>query len=252
MLRRYQTKKEQGVTLIEMMISITIGLILIAGITTIYAKIGAAGVNNIANTRLNQQMRSLMDFMSRDLRKAGFVNSWNAGPGNLTGVDLLKIARFGPVLTGGTCSAGKCSCVVYSYDRNSDSLQGVGPSGTVAVATEQNTANFELFGFKLDGTVLDSRSSGSPQGCASGDWEALSDGEIIITTLTFELDSADTVDYNVGGNSVTPSTCVAGTMCLQRRKLNIVMTAELANDSSVSATLTQQIQIKNDYLFTTP
>jgi prepilin-type N-terminal cleavage/methylation domain-containing protein len=241
--KRYQS----GVSLIELMISITIGLVLIAGVTTIYTRIGAAGSENIARTRLTQQLRASMDFMSRELRKSGYVNSWDAAGTSLTGVNLDLIELFGPVTTGGTCTSGVCDCILYSYDANDDSKQGV---GSATKGTNQNNDNFELFGIKKDGDAIKLRYGGKPHACGSGSWESLTDGEVDITTLTFELDAADTVDYYVAGGSVTPSTCVATEKCLQRRKVNIVLTGALATDDSITVTLEQQVAVKNDYLYT--
>lgn len=237
-------KRQRGVSLIELMISITIGLVLIAGVTTIYTGIGAAGSENIARTRLTQQMRATMDYMSRELAKAGYVNSWDAAGTSVTGINLDLIALFGPITVVGG------NCILYSYDENDDGGQGEGTSGSASAP--QNNANFELFGIKKDGDFIDVRYGGTSHTCDSGSWMALTDEEVKITTLTFELDTNDTVYYDVGNDIETPSPCETGKMCLQRRKVNIVLTGELSTDSSISVTLQHQVAVKNDYLFEEP
>jgi type II secretory pathway component PulJ len=240
--------QQRGVSIIELMISITIGMILIAGITTIYTRIGAAGSENISRTRLNQQLRATMDYMTRDLMKASYVNSWTSGAANASGVNTTVIEQFGDVTVGGTCSSGKCSCILYSYDINSDGEMGVGSSGTAV--GNQNTDSYELLGIRLSDGKVQTRYAGTTHTCAATHWSSLTDDEVKITALTFELDSADTVEYYVAGGSVVPSTCRSSETCLERRKVNIVLTGELASDSSINATMKQQVAIKNDYMFT--
>lgn len=274
--------RQTGVSLIELMVGITVGLIILAGVVTVVSKTTFSGLQNVRSVQLDQQLRGAMDFIQRDLQRAGYVKAWDpdpldASPELLDYLDFDAISLFGPV-TLGTCTAGLCECVLYSYDRDNDGLQGVGPAGTPG--TGQDNDNFELFGFRLDAVsnAIEMRVSGDAHECNSGGWQDITDASVSVTALSFEhgivedINPApplyyDTVNDNIktytvrdeGGDScesdATPPdtcTCGSGDTCLDRRKLNIVIDGELASDASVTFRIRNQVKIKNDYYYVVP
>ena len=68
-------KQQAGVTLVELMIGLLVGLIVIAAGMNIFTTSIRGQTDNINLTRLNQDMRTMMDIMARDIRRAGFVTS---------------------------------------------------------------------------------------------------------------------------------------------------------------------------------
>ena len=68
-------KQQAGVTLVELMIGLLVGLIVIAAGMNIFTTSIKGQTDNINLTRLNQDMRAMMDIMVRDIRRAGFVTS---------------------------------------------------------------------------------------------------------------------------------------------------------------------------------
>ena len=184
---RHSLQRQRGVSIVELMMGIAIGLIILAGVITVVAKTSFSGLENIRAIQLNQQLRGTMDLMRRELQRAGYVEAWTPGAATLAaGIDTAAMALFGTVTLGGTCSSGVCDCILYSYDRNSDGDQGIG-SGTAG--SGQNTDNFEMYGFRLNSNIIQIRKSGNTHGCSSGTWEGITDGSVKITALGFELDA---------------------------------------------------------------
>ena len=70
-------KQQAGVTLVELMIGLLVGLIVVAAGTNIFSTSIRGQTDNINLTRLNQDMRAMMDIMVRDIRRAGF---WTSQP----------------------------------------------------------------------------------------------------------------------------------------------------------------------------
>ncbi|MGD9661074.1 MAG: PilW family protein [Porticoccaceae bacterium] len=322
MLSKPYPARQRGISLIELMVGIAISLILLAGVITVMLRISTAGGESVQATRLNQQLRGSLDVMTKELQRAGYVNwfvSWENCSGNtVSGTTLIDanadgkadirdfyicatpvINQFGtvtlwgfptrgsaagtPVISteGGGCgAAGNCDCILYSYDLNGDGVQGIG-SGTAGA--NQNTANFELFGFRWVRSAatnnigtIQMRTGGSTHSCNSGTWQAITDDNVDITALSFALEYAvtagspgawnhsTTFQYSFDGspssmqNNCTPAAApgsppVSGdVLCLWRRSVGIDIEANLAADPGVSLSLTNRVKIKNDHFNTAP
>ena len=65
-------KPELGVSLIELMVGLLIGLIVIAAVGSVYVSAARSSSEILAANRLNQEIRTLMDLMSFEIRRSGF------------------------------------------------------------------------------------------------------------------------------------------------------------------------------------
>lgn len=82
--------KQQGVTLIELMISLTIGLIIMVAVIGAY--LGASGAGRAAEAvgRMNEDGQAALTILSQQLRMAG-VNPTQPDRGTATGVNALNL-----------------------------------------------------------------------------------------------------------------------------------------------------------------
>lgn len=205
-------RRHTGFSLVELMVAITIGLFILLGLTSFLSNNLRSSAQLAASTRLNQEMRSIMTLMSRDIRRAGYWGNATSGIG-------VTVALFdNPFDDVNVSTAG---CILYNYDLNADgSLTGS-----------------EQFGFLLDNGTIRARSSssGSPSCAASSDWQPLSDpNTVTYTALTFSISA--TKNY-ITGTSGPNST---------QRIVTVTLTGSLKSDSTVKQTLTEQIKIEND------
>ena len=247
MLRRQfnNSSRQSGVSLVELLVGLAVGMIIMAGAVTVFAKISFNGLENTRAIRLNQQMRATLDFIHRDLQRAGYVVSYDPddaasvaawqpdADGNYPGREAMaaNIAQFGVI----TIAAG---CITYSYDLDEDG--------------DQDDPG-ELFGFRLNGGTVQS-GTGVTANCAAGAWQPITSDEVVITTLTFTEDAADSIIYEVVGDEVDGdgdnfADCGVGETCLHRRKINVVLSGELASDNTVTVSLQDDVKIKNDRYF---
>ncbi len=143
--------KQHGFTLIELMISLLIGLLLMLGLTTFLAN-GITSNNQILQAiQLNQEMRAIMTLISRDLRRAGY---WaNAAT---TGNPFQTI----------TIQNSPNPCILFSYDRN-DSGSLVAPNNV-------------KYGYIWNSGAVWMRSNGAGD-CSfnTTNWEALNDATVV-------------------------------------------------------------------------
>ena len=80
-MKRHPHAAEAGLTLIEMMVALTISLVLAAATARVY--LGAMAVKSTQDdaTGLSETARFASDLIGRELRKAGFRNTWQIGSG---------------------------------------------------------------------------------------------------------------------------------------------------------------------------
>lgn len=206
--------RQQGVSLIELMVALGISLVLLLGMTRFLSTSLNSNASTMKAARLNQELRAIMLLISRDVRRAGYWGNASSGVG------VGAAAYSNPFGTVDTATAG---CILYSYDRNGDGSQDSG----------------EQYGMLLSDGVAMLRSGGSDYSCTPGannSWEALSDSNVTtISTLTFSL--ATSSPYYASGSS--------GPNVLTRT-VTITLAGELKNDSSVKQTLTETVKLEND------
>lgn len=258
--------RQSGLSLIEMMIGLSIGLIIVAAAMSVYVSTIQGQADNTKITRLNQDLRAMMDIMVRDIRRAGFVTS-------APSVNYLSL-QANPFFNSTTSNAttditihNSATCIVYSYNRDNDA----------PVVVDNN----ERLGFRLnDGGEMEMRSTGSTnENCTNTSWESITEPEVEIVSLVFTLSSTplnvtsmatDTDgDQCMDGDDADPvlaspscasgnygngecdtgescNICTTGQACLYVRKVSISMTGRLRDDPNVTQTVGDQIKVRND------
>ena len=97
-------QKQAGLTLIEMMIAMVLGLFVTAVIITVFSTNVRSSTENIKMIRLNQELRGVMTMMADELKRAGY----SANPSESAFMDDLNFTS--------TCSR-------YSFDDDGDGVQ---------------------------------------------------------------------------------------------------------------------------------
>lgn len=267
MLTRRQAQR--GMTLVELMVALAISLVVLAGATSVYLTSLRLENDNLNLARLTQDMRSMMDVMVRDIRRAGFVSSDPArNLASLQSNPFFNAARDIRVLSSGTC-------IVYAYNRDDD-----GGSDADPLTVDQS----EYLGFRLNAGRLEMRQSGTSNAdCDNGGWIRLSGPKVEVTALSFGLLSS-TVNVTsmisdrdgdgcMDGDDASPdspsSSCRTGSFgngycdagegctscirdggpdpaCLEVRSVTIILTARVTNAPDLNQTITQSIRLRND------
>lgn len=255
-------RKQLGVTLVELLIGMLLGLLVAGAGMGLFLTSLKGQTDNIRLSRLNQDMRALMDIMVRDIRRAGFVTD---DPKNYL-ANLKNNPFFGANTDVGVRSFGSLTnnCIVYTYNFDNDKPPNVDDNDDSDDTDDKN----DFFGFRLDGASgnLQMRKSGKTNAnCTDGAWESVVEPDVEITKLFFRLtttrrniDSMKT-DSNSDGcldgdNNCNKrcdtgegcNTCASGKACLEIRDVFIDLTGQLRDDVSVSQSIQQQVRIRND------
>lgn len=272
-------QQQKGLSLIEMMISIVVGLIVVAGVTSVYISTIASSTDTLKQSKLNQEMAALVNVMSSDLRRAGIwgnmtadIDNFNNPQGNPfsqangTALDIFsgstKVLPKNMATNPATYGGG--DCILYSYDTDQDGV----------------VDNSDVLGFRRivsDGVgVVQMRTASATatarNSCTNTDntWTNATDsGTVNITELNFTLAKSACINVNepdgldsvndAGTNIDNPeemdcyvTTAVSGNVTTETRQVDITLTAQLAKDSSVKNRMTQAIRVRNDLVIKQP
>lgn len=228
----------RGFGLVELMVSIVIGLIVLAGITSLVVATMRANTDNLGMTRLTQDMRAVMQLVTRDLRRAAYDQNAvrDFGAGNQASNDFTQVRVFDSgdneidLTATGIAEADPAPCVLFSYDSNGDGVAQAGEFRGFKLDTNSNTIKAKVSGSAADANCAD----------GTGTWEELTDATAV------QIDAFGISTRN--GDPIPVFTTSAGNPVLTVRQLVISMDAGLVNDASVQRSMRETIRVRNDLL----
>lgn len=215
-------KASAGFSLIELMISITVGLIVMSGVLGIFANSVRSSADALKAMRLNQEMSATMDMITRDVRRSGYwgLASSAIGP---PATSASNTNPFDIIYTSNHASEAADSCITYSYDANSNGATPI-PAA-------------ELFGFRLRDTAVQSRAQGAA--CTDdANWEDITDKNVTqITRLQFTRTTPRIIDIDGVGAKHSK---------IKISEVKITLEGRLKNDSQVTRKLVETVRIRSD------
>lgn len=213
--------KQNGLSLIEVMISLAVGLFLLMAILSIYG-IGVKSNNDILrNAQLNYDMEAVMTLIVNDIRRAGY---WNH--------DIYPNDSFFKNLTDISIQDNG-STILYSYDENENGII-VDPD--------------EKYGFKLE----NESGVGVIKMKTKSTWGTLTNqDQLDITSLAFSL-PVDIDDRCINNTDSTRacSEAITGDELVEKVIIDVSMTGRLKSDSNVTHSLNNRIEVRNHKLYT--
>lgn len=235
-------RRQRGVSLLELMIGIAVGLLVLASSLVTYLSGSRSATDSLRANRFNQDVRDIANIMSADIRRAGYTAVNTVGTVNVFTQPANNIVISG-------------SCLLYAYDAT---FLG----GTPGVAD----AGVDFFGFRLNNNAVQMLSPGA--GVAStaagtcttdASWVNLTDpNEITVTALSFDTIGSRCLAYNMATfkaddpTTYTQWTTTAGTgaacdapptglsanpatqFIVETRQIQISLTASHARDATLT------------------
>lgn len=273
-MRELKKSTQSGLGLVELMVGITVGLFVVLAGSSVYLTAVSSSADSNRASRLNQDVRTILDIMTQDLHRAG--NWGGAGPGASNNPFSSRTAG---VATDIFISADN-SCILYSYDVNQD--------GTVA------SDGSEFFGFRYNSDTQEvevlnettAPDTSAVTGCGALSWLPLNRStEVIVSALSFSTENSRCIAFEpttfnaavaatytewqlTGTNSAAAcetltasgTTTPVGTALPagvsfdatlltgrgEVRQITIRMTATSTQDSSFTRTQTETVRVRND------
>jgi len=210
-----------GMSIIELMIGLAIGLFILAGASAMFVNIVVNSRQILLESRINQDLRSTMDLIVRDLRRSGYWGKSLAG----TWVSDIGTTPANPYTTVTRTGSNE---IGYAY------TQG----------TEDNefNAGTEQFGFKLNTTEKSIQMNLGGSG-----WQTLTNTDIVrIPDNGFTIAPTETaIDVRAACEKTCPTTN-PNCPVIKVRTYNIVLTGESKANPAISRTLRSQVRVRND------
>lgn len=258
--------RQCGVTLVELLVGMAVGIVVVGGAIAMYTSTVRSSNDTLKSSKLNQEIGTLLHVVVNDVRRAGFwgdidMNAIQQNPFNLHDATALVVRDD----MGNDAEAVQGSCLLYSYDAT------YAPGNAAGVLE-----NADLFGFRLNGSVVQMRQSGVVDGaacvggtctsCNNGTWENVTDPDLIeITDLTFDLAASqclngaepNAIDDNADGVVddpdefdcyVTVPANGSNAVTVETRELLITVAGRLSGDVSTQASVSQSVKVRNDLL----
>jgi prepilin peptidase dependent protein B len=230
-------RARHGLSLVEMMVGIALGMILVAGAATLFVTHLTNGRRLLLEARLEQDMRAAADLITRDLRRAGYwgnalTGTVATGPGSTTASNPYRLVTTGAGTVG------------YSFTRDG--------------AVDNNALdNNEQFGFDLNGGVIRMQLAvGSVQPVTDIDTLTIDTFTVLPTVTPVDVrDScakfccdapgvAAGVCANPQINVTAPATCPTVTV----RQYLVTLAGHATRDAAVTRTLQTRVRTRNDLL----
>jgi prepilin-type N-terminal cleavage/methylation domain-containing protein len=262
--------QQQGFNLVELMVGLVISLIVLGGAMYVFVGNSESNIFQMRSTRFVQQMRDVMDRMVKDIRRAGYqgykyyalestVAVANPFDYDTYSTSSVSYAPSGLSMNSKTslnvsAKTGEAanSCITYAYNLDDDYPVRVDISSTSSAPYDDD--DNELFGFQLKtdsgvGSVRMRTGGGSVLGCDSGSWQKVTDPDVVdIYELTFS--QANTVCRNIStGTETSGSVCSgasAGDLLVITRQVEITMKGRSVDDSDLTFSLDQVVDLPND------
>lgn len=125
----------RGETLVGLMVGMAVGMIVVAAVVAMLVSTLGLNAQALSNSYLNQELKTIMDIMVRDIRRAQY---------SATALDCMGAASCANAFTDGpedwTVAATQ---ILYSYDQDSNGTQDSGECSGFRRTVASSTGNVE-------------------------------------------------------------------------------------------------------------
>ena len=212
--------RQRGLSLVELMVGITIGLFVVAAAVTLTSNQLVDNRRLLLELQIQQDLRATMDIMTRQLRRAGTNTVFAQARVAADGLGGIKPTEPDAKVT----------------------TAGVGPNQT-EFRFYRNAAEQGPFGFRLDeanGVIVTQIGPGNPQ-------ELTDRSAMLVTALTFDSQPL------VSGRLPCPNLCPGPdpTGCwpeLVIQRFTITILAEARSNPNIRRSLSSDVRVRNDWL----
>lgn len=243
--KRSMKQNQAGLSLVEMLVGIAVGLFVIVGAAKLFADYVVSNKRQMLETRVNQDLRAAADIVARDLRRAGY---WNNATAGVWGTGSASVVPNPHAAASGAVSSTATS-VSYSYAR-------------AAAAQVDGLDASEYAGFRT--AVVGTAGVLQMQDGQTSGWQAITDpGTVNVTTFSVTPTSPALVNNlssycgclskltctNSGAGGATDIANAtfnpAGVPTLTIPSFAIVLTGQSVADSAIVRTVNMNVRVRN-------
>jgi prepilin peptidase dependent protein B len=212
----------RGLSIVELLVGITVGLFVLAGATMVATSQISDNRRLLMETQVQQDMRTAMDIIVRDIRRSGYSSLSDKLP---------ALGASGPATNAYSPAGSMSDPLVYTYSDPDKPDNGIA-----------DAADFR--GFKLEGDVIKIQ-------LGKGNWQPLTDSDVVSITKLSADPTATTTYLPTATCSPLPSLpCPGSTGCgdarVVTRILKLAMEGKATHDNQVKRSLETAVRVRND------
>jgi prepilin peptidase dependent protein B len=225
----------RGISLIELMVGITVGMIVVAGASVMMTNQLAEHRRLTLETQVQQDLRAAADLMLRDLRRAGSSAAPQHGIWAPGGAPAPVGNSYTPTILAGVPGSASLE---YSYSRHKDRTR----SSAAPIPDPEDdvmTPATERFGFSID-------TNGTLRFLLGGSWQPLTDNKVLVMTAFDVALDAQTLPLDDLCSTACPAGSATCPPVQMLRLVNITLTGHAVHDAKVERTIKVTSRIRND------
>jgi prepilin peptidase dependent protein B len=225
------TQQLWGFSLVEMMVAMAAGLLVVGAALTFTVAVVRANTENIQATRLTNDLRTALNLVVREVRRAGYDNTALSRSGTAMETSLgaqgtaVPLSAFAPIAVSG-------ECIVFAYsDPAAPARQWKGFRREAASGTLQ---------YSVGASAPD---CSAPAGPAS--WVDLTDAAVVDITAFDVIPRLVVINQNIASNVLATGTTTT-TAQLTLRTYQFRISGQLRGDAAFTRTLAEQVRVRGD------
>ncbi|RUO61840.1 prepilin-type N-terminal cleavage/methylation domain-containing protein [Pseudidiomarina insulisalsae] len=201
--------RQQGLSLIELMLTITLGLMLMAALTAVFSNTLGVNARSLQLSQMHEESTVVMDLMVGDLRRTGYRGDaaelvYDPASASTEFNDSITISNF----PGETAN----SCILFRYDADADGVYDGAD---------------EAFGYRLADGQIEMRQGEA--GCGVAGWQAITMPNMLtVNRLEFTL-TEQMLDL------------------VNEQRVSVVLEVAMPDDAEITRTLTSEVVIRNAF-----
>lgn len=222
-----RAQRRRGLSIVELLVGIAVGLFVLAGATMMASNQISDNKRLLLETQVQQDMRTAMDVIVRDIRRSGF--SFHADVLQPIGAPLATPIGYQPA---GVMDSS--NLLLYTYSNKATPAD----NKTANAGDSDDSPDFK--GFRLRDGVIQVQ-------LGLNNFQALTDAGVVRIT---ELAATQVRESKALPTCATPGACPGLTGCgsptLTTRYIDLRMEGEAVHDPSVRRTLDARVRVRND------
>jgi len=255
-----------GFTLVELMVGLVVGLIVIGGVISLYLTVVQGSAYTTREARLTQETRITMDFISADIRRAGFSHPERIiVPEDEERLPINWFMEDDRWLSIHDYDGGTANCILVSYDPtflyDVDEDGWDDPdSGNFGDTPPEPPAQY-VFGYRSNNGTVEMLTGGLTEttDCDDGTWVELTDPDTTrVTELSFDASGSSCMKADADGDTHGPeygdTPCVSlgsddGDVFAESARVAVTLEAEHANDDATRVNHSDTVSVRNLRIF---
>lgn len=213
-------RRERGLSMVELMVGVAIGLFVVAGATVAVSNQLGDNRRLMLETQMQQDLRAAADLIARDLRRGGY---WGAAESGVWNASTVSVASNPYTSMSATVSGTAASAVTFAYSRSAVENNAID-------ATDES-------GFRLSNAgVIEMRTGGGWQALTDVNTMRVTNFQVILTKSDIALACFNACP--IGAVNCPPTQSV--------REFEILIDATAVHDASVQRSVRSKARLRND------